>query len=406
MSKMPPLQCLFCSHRNLAGARYCNACAAELHLQPCTRCGAIDNRTATSCYKCGAEFVVAAVSKRAPAPAARKRAAAAPKRARAPAASTLATVPAAPVTEPAPQPPPPMPKHQVQKSVVNDGASAIERAFLSKSPARAGDAARRKLREAQDTEGQADRDLTHRNSDPEQIVVEPQPIDETVASGTVQNRQLEHSSIESHTIDETVALETVPNRELRHSAVSSQREDEPVALETVQDLEHVHPVVEPQPIDEPVALETVQGRDLTHSAFEPQPIAEPVESETAVAATGSRRARRLVLLISFLAATAASGYYYYDRSAQPPAPGRARGNLSRACPTARFRWAPLRQPWRCSLTPHLRQKTRHHHVLPVLKKLRRLHRLLRALSRKLGRTRSRCRPTALWAKLHQQVGRP
>ncbi len=66
---MPSLRCLFCNHLNLAGARFCNECGSPLHLQPCSQCGAIDNRTARNCYKCGAEFPVHVVSGPAVAPA-------------------------------------------------------------------------------------------------------------------------------------------------------------------------------------------------------------------------------------------------------------------------------------------------------------------------------------------------
>lgn len=53
---MPSLQCLFCQHLNPPGVDYCNSCDGQLNLQPCEQCGAVDLRTATNCYKCGAEF--------------------------------------------------------------------------------------------------------------------------------------------------------------------------------------------------------------------------------------------------------------------------------------------------------------------------------------------------------------
>lgn len=53
---MPPLQCLFCHHTNPAAASFCNDCGSQLNLQPCTQCGAVDNRTANNCHKCGAGF--------------------------------------------------------------------------------------------------------------------------------------------------------------------------------------------------------------------------------------------------------------------------------------------------------------------------------------------------------------
>jgi hypothetical protein len=49
-------QCLFCGHANPAAAKYCNDCAAPLHLKKCKQCDAINDRPATNCYKCGAEF--------------------------------------------------------------------------------------------------------------------------------------------------------------------------------------------------------------------------------------------------------------------------------------------------------------------------------------------------------------
>jgi ribosomal protein L40E len=56
MSQMPSLQCLFCQHINPADADDCRRCDGQLNLQPCRRCGAVDLRTATNCYKCGAKF--------------------------------------------------------------------------------------------------------------------------------------------------------------------------------------------------------------------------------------------------------------------------------------------------------------------------------------------------------------
>jgi len=60
MSPILPLRCLFCQHLNPAGATFCNDCGGQLNLQPCNRCGAIDNRAARNCYKCGAEFTLPA----------------------------------------------------------------------------------------------------------------------------------------------------------------------------------------------------------------------------------------------------------------------------------------------------------------------------------------------------------
>jgi hypothetical protein len=56
MPLTPALQCLFCSHFNPAGTRFCNDCGSPLNLRPCPQCGAIDNRTEKKCYKCSAEF--------------------------------------------------------------------------------------------------------------------------------------------------------------------------------------------------------------------------------------------------------------------------------------------------------------------------------------------------------------
>lgn len=58
MSSTPPLQCLFCKHLNPADAIFCNACGTQLNLQPCKRCGAIDDRAAKKCYKCGASLTL------------------------------------------------------------------------------------------------------------------------------------------------------------------------------------------------------------------------------------------------------------------------------------------------------------------------------------------------------------
>lgn len=51
-----PLQCFFCQHTNPANASFCNGCGSQLNLQPCPHCSAVDNRSATHCYKCGAAF--------------------------------------------------------------------------------------------------------------------------------------------------------------------------------------------------------------------------------------------------------------------------------------------------------------------------------------------------------------
>jgi ribosomal protein L40E len=46
--------CSFCDHRNPGDAKFCNACASPLHLKPCKQCDAVNDQTATNCYKCGA----------------------------------------------------------------------------------------------------------------------------------------------------------------------------------------------------------------------------------------------------------------------------------------------------------------------------------------------------------------
>ena len=51
-------KCLFCGHGNPADAKFCNECASPLHLKPCNECDAINDRSAESCYKCGADFPI------------------------------------------------------------------------------------------------------------------------------------------------------------------------------------------------------------------------------------------------------------------------------------------------------------------------------------------------------------
>jgi ribosomal protein L40E len=52
-----PLSCLFCNQVNPAEAIFCAGCDAQLDLQPCSHCDAVDSRSAVNCYKCGAPFV-------------------------------------------------------------------------------------------------------------------------------------------------------------------------------------------------------------------------------------------------------------------------------------------------------------------------------------------------------------
>ena len=51
-------KCEFCGHGNPANAKYCNECAAPLHLRPCNECDAVNNTAAATCYKCGAHLAV------------------------------------------------------------------------------------------------------------------------------------------------------------------------------------------------------------------------------------------------------------------------------------------------------------------------------------------------------------
>ena len=48
--------CLFCEHDNPTGAKFCNDCAAPLHLKLCKQCDAINDLHAANCYKCSAQF--------------------------------------------------------------------------------------------------------------------------------------------------------------------------------------------------------------------------------------------------------------------------------------------------------------------------------------------------------------
>jgi hypothetical protein len=49
-------QCLFCSHDNPQGAKFCNDCGSPLHLRPCWECNAINDAASETCYKCGAAY--------------------------------------------------------------------------------------------------------------------------------------------------------------------------------------------------------------------------------------------------------------------------------------------------------------------------------------------------------------
>jgi Double zinc ribbon len=45
-------ECTFCDHANPPQSKYCNACGAPLHLTLCPNCDALNDKTATTCYKC------------------------------------------------------------------------------------------------------------------------------------------------------------------------------------------------------------------------------------------------------------------------------------------------------------------------------------------------------------------
>ena len=61
--------CSFCEHHNPAGSCFCNDCGSPLHLRPCTQCDAVSDRTATTCYNCGAPFATIGAVLPAPRPA-------------------------------------------------------------------------------------------------------------------------------------------------------------------------------------------------------------------------------------------------------------------------------------------------------------------------------------------------
>lgn len=44
--------CQYCEHLNHANARFCVGCGAQMHLVPCPTCGAVNDKTAKSCYQC------------------------------------------------------------------------------------------------------------------------------------------------------------------------------------------------------------------------------------------------------------------------------------------------------------------------------------------------------------------
>ena len=46
-------RCAFCEHLNPPSAKYCNECAADLHLTLCEKCSAINRRGLSHCHRCG-----------------------------------------------------------------------------------------------------------------------------------------------------------------------------------------------------------------------------------------------------------------------------------------------------------------------------------------------------------------
>jgi ribosomal protein L40E len=63
---LPFPQCLFCNHVNPTGAKFCNDCGSPLHLKLCSRCEAVNDQAAKSCYKCRTEFPVLSTTSEAP----------------------------------------------------------------------------------------------------------------------------------------------------------------------------------------------------------------------------------------------------------------------------------------------------------------------------------------------------
>ena len=48
--------CQYCEHLNQADARFCVGCGAQMHLVPCPTCGAVNDKSAKSCYQCHGEL--------------------------------------------------------------------------------------------------------------------------------------------------------------------------------------------------------------------------------------------------------------------------------------------------------------------------------------------------------------
>jgi len=58
---MPAALCAFCNHANAAGSKFCSECGAALRLTLCPECEAVNDRTRTHCYKCGADLDASAI---------------------------------------------------------------------------------------------------------------------------------------------------------------------------------------------------------------------------------------------------------------------------------------------------------------------------------------------------------
>lgn len=58
---MPAASCAFCNHANAAGSKFCSECGAALRLTLCPVCEAVNDRTFTKCYKCGADLYASAI---------------------------------------------------------------------------------------------------------------------------------------------------------------------------------------------------------------------------------------------------------------------------------------------------------------------------------------------------------
>lgn len=48
--------CQYCEHANPEDAKFCAGCGAPLHLIPCPKCGAVNQKTSKTCYQCHGEL--------------------------------------------------------------------------------------------------------------------------------------------------------------------------------------------------------------------------------------------------------------------------------------------------------------------------------------------------------------